>query len=174
MTTQPTQHIDDLRAIVRNPPRPSSYAARRVMIGNGRRDSTPEVELRRALHRAGRRYRVDFPLRVTGRRPIRPDIVFTRARVAVFVDGCFWHGCQEHGTRPQSNSEYWAAKIEINQTRDREQTTVLEREGWTVVRIWEHEAPGVAIGRIAAALDDQAASGSGAAISAESSDDATA
>lgn len=83
---------------------------------------------------------------------MRPDIVFTRARVAVFVDGCFWHGCAEHGTRPRSNPAYWAAKIEINQTRDRDQTTALERDGWTVLRIWEHEAPAVAASRIATVL----------------------
>jgi DNA mismatch endonuclease (patch repair protein) len=144
------------------------------MVGNGRRDSSPETELRRALHRAGRRYRVDFPIRVPDRRAIRADIVFTRARVAVFVDGCFWHGCCEHGTRPRSNSAYWAAKIEINQTRDCEQTAALERDGWTVVRIWEHETPQAAFSRIATALKDQAASESGAVLSPGSSAEATA
>jgi DNA mismatch endonuclease (patch repair protein) len=174
MTTQANEHIHRLRAIVGKPPGPSSDAVRRVMVGNGRRDSTPELELRRALHGAGHRYRVDFPIRVPDRRPIRPDIVFTRARVAVFVDGCFWHGCHEHGTRPRSNSGYWAAKIEINQTRDRDQTTALERDGWTVVRVWEHEAPDVAASRVAVALEAQAASDSGADESAGSSADATA
>lgn len=174
MTARPIERLNALRAIVRNPPGPSSDAARQAMVGNGRRDSSPEVELRRALHRAGRRYRVDFPVRVPDRRPIRPDIVFTRARIAVFVDGCFWHGCREHGTRPRSNSAYWAAKIEINQIRDREQTAALERDGWMVVRIWEHEASDVAASRIAAALEYQAASGSGAAVSAGSSAEATA
>jgi DNA mismatch endonuclease (patch repair protein) len=174
MTMRTSQHIQDLRAIVGQPPGPSSEAARRVMVGNRRRDSSPEVELRRVLHRAGLRYRVDFSIRVAGRRPIRADIVFTRARVAVFVDGCFWHGCPEHGTRPRSNSAYWAAKIEINQTRDREQALALERDGWTVVRTWEHESPEVAASRIAAALADQAASESGVAVNAGSRAAATA
>jgi DNA mismatch endonuclease (patch repair protein) len=172
--TAPTEHVRRLRAIVGNPPGPSSDAARRVMLGNGRRDSRAELELRRVLHGSGRRFRVDFPIRLPNRRPIRPDIVFTRARVAVFVDGCFWHGCDEHGTRPRSNSGYWAAKIEINQTRDREQTLALERDGWTVLRVWEHEAPQDAARRIASALDRYAASDSGASVRAGRSAAATA
>jgi DNA mismatch endonuclease (patch repair protein) len=174
MTAGMDRHVVALRAIVRNPPGPSSEAVRRVMVGNRRRDSIAEVELRRALHRAGYRYRVDLPVRVAGHRPIRPDIVFTRVRVAVFIDGCFWHGCGQHGTRPRSNSEYWAAKIEINQTRDREQTAVLERDGWTVIRVWEHDAPDIAFSSIRAVLDDHAAIECGAAASAASSADATA
>lgn len=174
MTTQASERIRRLRAIVGNPPGPSTDAVRRVMVGNGRRDSSAELQLRRALHAAGHRYRVDLPIRVPGNRPIRPDIVFMRARVAVFVDGCFWHGCAEHGTRPRSNSAYWAAKIEINQSRDRDQAAALERDGWTVLRIWEHEAPEVAANRIATVLADQAASESGTDVSAGSSAAATA
>ena len=132
------------------------------MIGNRRRDSLPEIALRRTLHRAGRRYRVDFPIRIPGRKPIRPDIVFTAARVAVFVDGCFWHGCPEHGTRPRSNTAYWTAKLEINRRRDGEQTSALEAEGWTVIRVWEHEEAAEAAERVTAAIDGYAASATGA------------
>jgi DNA mismatch endonuclease (patch repair protein) len=138
--------------MLRRPPSASSTAARKVMLGNRRRDSRCEIAIRRELHKSGRRYRVDFPIRVPDGRPIRPDIVFTRAHVAVFVDGCFWHGCPEHGTQPRANSSYWRAKIEVNQQRDRMQTDALEQHGWTVIRVWEHEGPAAAAKRVAAAL----------------------
>lgn len=163
-----------LRAVVGKPPAASSEDARSVMVGNRRRDSAPEIALRRALHGAGMRYRVDLPIRVPGRRAIRPDIVFTRARVAVFVDGCFWHGCPDHGTRPRANSAYWSAKLEINRARDEAQTNALRQGGWTVVRVWEHEPPDTASHRIAALLDAQAARAAGTAVSAERSARATA
>lgn len=145
------RRVAELRAIVATPPGPTDQNTRKVMLGNRRRDSTAELRLRSAMHRAGLRYRVDFPIRVEGRRPIRPDVVFTRARVAVFIDGCFWHGCPEHGRMPSSNAIYWAAKIELNQERDRAQTTALRAEGWYVIRIWEHEKAELACNRVAAA-----------------------
>ncbi len=111
------------------------------MRGNTRVSTTPERRLRSELHAAGMRFRVDFPIRIAGRRPIRPDIVFTRRRLAVFVDGCFWHGCPEHGRQPKSNNSYWAAKLEINRRRDVEQTAALEDDGWIVLRVWEHDVP---------------------------------
>jgi DNA mismatch endonuclease, patch repair protein len=124
-----------------NPPAPSTPAVRAAMRGNQRRDTRPELALRSALHARGLRYRVDFPIRpATGIRPIRPDIVFTRAKIAVFVDGCFWHGCPDHGTKPTRNTDYWTAKLERNIERDRRNDALLEEAGWTVVRIWEHEA----------------------------------
>lgn len=111
------------------------------MRGNQRRDTRPELALRSALHARGMRYRVDLPIRpATGARPIRPDIVFTRAKIAVFVDGCFWHGCPDHGTKPTRNADYWTAKLERNIERDRRNNALLEEAGWTVIRIWEHEA----------------------------------
>jgi DNA mismatch endonuclease, patch repair protein len=123
------------------PPPPSTPAVRAAMRGNQRRDTRPELALRSALHARGMRYRVDLPIRLaTGIRPIRPDIVFTRAKIAVFVDGCFWHGCPDHGTKPASNTDYWTAKLERNIQRDRRNNALLEEAGWTVVRIWEHEA----------------------------------
>jgi DNA mismatch endonuclease (patch repair protein) len=124
-----------------SPPAPSTPAVRAAMRGNQRRDTRPELALRSALHARGIRFRVDFPIRpADGVRPIRPDIVFSRAKLAVFVDGCFWHGCPEHGTQPSRNSAYWTAKLERNVERDHRHDALLDEAGWTVVRVWEHEA----------------------------------
>jgi DNA mismatch endonuclease (patch repair protein) len=144
------------------------------MVGNRRRDSKPELLIRSALHRAGHRFRVDFLIRLPGRRAVRPDVVFTRAKVAVFIDGCFWHGCPEHGRPPRANSTYWAAKIELNQNRDHIQTETLTLLGWAVVRIWEHEDPDAAVVSITAALRCQAASDSVSPASADATAQATA
>lgn len=80
-----------------------------------------------------------MPIRPSGGRPVRPDVVFSRCRVAVYVDGCFWHGCPEHWTRSRTNQGYWDEKVNANRERDLRMTAVLEREGWTVLRFWEHE-----------------------------------
>ncbi|WP_243858807.1 very short patch repair endonuclease [Mycobacterium sp. DL440] len=101
-------------------------------------DTKPEIALRSELHRLGYRFRKDFPVRIDGRL-IRPDIVFTKRKVAVFVDGCFWHCCPEHGQRPKVNGEYWSPKLERNVKRDREQTGALESAGWMVLRFWAHD-----------------------------------
>lgn len=101
-----------------------------------RRDTAPELALRRELHRRGLRYRLQVKVPGNNRRTI--DVAFTRARVAVFVDGCFWHGCPEHGTSPRANSEWWRWKIQRNQERDADTTRLLDDAGWTVVRLWEH------------------------------------
>ncbi len=106
--------------------------------------------MRRLLHAAGLRYRVDFSALSSDRRR-RADIVFTRRRVAVFIDGCFWHGCPEHFIAPKANAQYWGPKIARNIARDIETNGRLEAEGWTVLRFWEHEDP------IAVALAVQAA-----------------
>lgn len=127
------------------------------MVGNRRVNSIPERRLRSALHAAGLRYRVDLPIRLPGRRPIRPDVVFTRRRIAVFVDGCFWHGCPEHGRAPKRNDDYWSAKLETNRRRDLEQTAALEADGWTVVRLWEHEPLDASLAAIEAAFVTAAA-----------------
>jgi DNA mismatch endonuclease, patch repair protein len=109
------------------------------MQGNRGRDTKPEMEVRRRLHRLGLRYRVCMrPLR-TDRRTA--DIVFRRLQVAVFVDGCFWHRCPEHGTNPASNVEFWQAKLARNVARDRDFDECLAKEGWTVLRFWEHMDP---------------------------------
>jgi DNA mismatch endonuclease (patch repair protein) len=101
-----------------------------------RSDTAPEVALRRELHRRGFRYRVQ--LHVPGNRRRRMDIAFTRARLAVYVDGCFWHGCPEHFVQPRANSDWWRWKIERNQARDRDTDEHLVRAGWLVLRFWEH------------------------------------
>lgn len=120
-------------------PQPRDEAATKVGKGNRRKDTKPEVALRSALHRRGLRFRKDYPIRVEGRRPIRPDVVFTRPRVAVFVDGCFWHGCPDHQVVPRSNPDYWIPKLRRNVERDREADAALGAAGWVVVHIWEHE-----------------------------------
>jgi DNA mismatch endonuclease (patch repair protein) len=112
---------------------------RRNMQANRRRDTKPEVAVRRLLHARGLRYRCDFPLVVEGSR-VRPDIVFTRAHVAVFVDGCFWHACPDHGRQPRVNDGYWRPKLQRNKERDERNTSALRNAGWIVIRAWEHES----------------------------------
>ncbi|MFF3063517.1 very short patch repair endonuclease [Oerskovia sp. NPDC057915] len=125
----------------------SSQAAHRRMQANRRRDTAPELALRRAAHALGLRYRVDArPIRDLNR---RADMVFPGAEVAVFVDGCFWHGCPQHGTNAKQNAAFWSAKIAQNRTRDADTNTRLEQAGWIVVRVWEHEDPTEAAKRLA-------------------------
>ncbi len=118
-------------------PEASSPAARATMRANRGRDTGPEMAVRRALHAMGLRYRVDHPLPFDRRR--RADILFPKARIAVFIDGCFWHGCPEHGTSPRSNAEFWRTKIERNRERDRDTSARLEEAGWVALRFWEHD-----------------------------------
>ena len=118
-------------------PRATSVAVRNVMKTNGPRDTQPELRLRRAFHAAGLRYRKDM-------RPERDlrcsaDVVFSRHRVAVFVDGCYWHGCAKHFKPPKTNMEWWIEKIEDNIKRDVRTTMNLLARGWTVFRFWEHD-----------------------------------
>lgn len=128
-------------------PYASSPAAAAVMRGNRRSDTAPELRLRRALHARGLRYRVDYRI-TTGGRPVRADIVFTGPRVAVFVDGCFWHACPRHGTEPRANPGYWEPKLARNRARDLANTRDLRAAGWRVVRVWEHVPPATAAARI--------------------------
>lgn len=116
-----------------------------------RRDTGPEVLLRRELHRRGRRFRVVTKVPGNNRRTI--DIAFPRQRLAVFVDGCFWHGCPEHGTAPTANAEWWVTKLAANQARDEDTNHLLARAGWTVLRIWEHEDAAAAADRVESLLD---------------------
>lgn len=115
-----------------------------------RRDTAPELALRKELHRRGLRYRLQTRVPGNHRRTI--DIAFTRAKVAVFVDGCFWHGCPQHAMRPKANSEWWRWKIEGNQARDANTTELLHAAGWSVVRVWEHEDVGAAADLVGAAV----------------------
>lgn len=118
-------------------PKPSSIEARNRMRANRSRDTTPETELRSLLHRRGLRFRVDISPIPGVRR--RADLVFPGARVAVFVDGCFWHGCPLHATWPKANADFWREKIETNRRRDEDTNRKFTEAGWTVVRVWEHE-----------------------------------
>ncbi|MFI1766070.1 very short patch repair endonuclease [Streptomyces sp. NPDC020800] len=116
------------------------------------RDTAAEVAVRRHLHAAGLRYRVNVPVPGMPRRTI--DIVFTKPKIAVFMDGCFWHGCPEHATQPKANVEWWRAKLDKNMARDAEETEHLTAEGWTVLRFWEHEPSE----RVAACVADRVSS----------------
>jgi DNA mismatch endonuclease (patch repair protein) len=99
---------------------------------------------------------VDLAIRVGTLRPVRPDVVFTRARICCFIDGCWWHGCPVHGRRrTTANDEYWSAKIARNVERDAEQRSLLEDAGWTVLRFWEHEDPANVADAIAHAVAAQ-------------------
>jgi DNA mismatch endonuclease, patch repair protein len=117
----------------------SSEAVRASMRGNRRRDTRPELRVRRAVHALGLRYRVDFKLEPTLR--VRADMAFTKSRVAVFIDGCFWHGCPQHYRPATKNSSFWKSKIEENGARDQRSTASLQALGWIVVRFWEHDDP---------------------------------
>jgi len=107
------------------------------MRANKRANTLPETRVRSELHARGFRFRKHLRI-ATPNVSVRPDIVFTRLRLAVFIDGCFWHGCEEHGTKPRANADYWSAKISRNQKRDRAVTEALQDAGWTVLRLWEH------------------------------------
>ncbi len=137
------------RAAARDPgPHPGASSpeiARRMSVLR-RRDNGPEMAVRRLLHRAGLRYRVSWP--VPGQRRRTIDIAFTRARLAVYIDGCFWHGCPIHATSPKANSKWWADKIAANRARDADVTAQLQGLGWTVMRFWEHEKPDEVTARI--------------------------
>jgi DNA mismatch endonuclease (patch repair protein) len=121
------------------------------MRGNRKRDTRPEMRLRSKLHRAGLRFRVQRQLAI-GDISVRPDVVFGPTKVAVLLDGCFWHGCPEHGTRPTSNAWYWEPKLGLNRRRDQAVDEALKLVGWSVARIWEHEAPSAAVAKVAPAL----------------------
>ena len=129
-------------------PEPSSAAASKVGRANRRHDTKPELRLRSALHGRGLRFRKDLLVRA-GEVRVHPDVVFTKARIAVFVDGCFWHSGPEHGTIPRSNQDYWLPKLESNRRRDERVTEALKADGWTVFRAWEHEDPDDVAERIA-------------------------
>lgn len=115
----------------------STPATAKVMRANRGRDTSLELQVRRELHKRGLRYRVDLaPLKELRS---RADIVFPRRRIAVYLDGCFWHGCPVHGVVPTAHSEFWSQKLTRNKERDAEATGTLREAGWTVLRFWEHE-----------------------------------
>ncbi|TXS13046.1 very short patch repair endonuclease [Streptomyces sp. wa22] len=121
------------------------------MRRQARRDTTPEMAVRKILHAAGYRYRVNERVPQMSRRTI--DIAFAKTKVAVFLDGCFWHGCPAHATQPKSNAEWWRQKLERNMARDAETTAHLVTNGWTVLRFWEHEPPAEVAEKVRATVD---------------------
>ena len=148
-------------------PYPSSEGRAANMRANRRTDTKPELALRHALHQLGYRYRKDFRLDLDSGRRVRPDIVFTARKVAVFVDGCFWHACPEHGSKPKANEWYWTPKLVRNVERDRINNAALQLAGWTVVRLWEHVPLDEAITTVVAA--HAAASAAAASAAAQAS-----
>lgn len=116
----------------------SSAANRKSMLGNRNRDTSPELAIRSLVHASGLRYRVAAKPLPKMRRTA--DLVFRPTQVAVFVDGCYWHGCPEHFVLPKTNTDYWTAKIGRNQERDRETDERLTAAGWMVLRFWEHQS----------------------------------
>ncbi|GAB2699944.1 very short patch repair endonuclease [Nocardia thraciensis] len=131
--------------------RPTTDAKTSARMSRQRRVGTkPETALRKELHRRGYRFFVDRPPLRGLRR--RADLVFPRRKVAVYVDGCFWHCCPEHATYPKNNAEWWSEKLAGNVRRDRDTDTRLSGAGWLVVRVWEHEAAADAADRVQAAL----------------------
>jgi DNA mismatch endonuclease, patch repair protein len=129
---------------MRERPKPSSEAVRKFMQRVKRTNTGPEIALRSALHRLGLRFRIH-------RRdlPGRPDIVFPGAKLVVFMDGCFWHGCPIHHVDPKANAVFWRKKVEENQARDDRNNLLLNTLGWEVIRVWEHEDVGEAAKKIA-------------------------
>ena len=125
---------------------PSSPAVSERMTRARRENTGPERALRSVLHRRGYRFRVHRPVPGAARRKV--DIVFPVEKLAVFVDGCFWHACPEHATWPSANAAFWRRKLERNAERDRETDARLTASGWTVVRIWEHESVDEACDRV--------------------------
>jgi DNA mismatch endonuclease (patch repair protein) len=140
------------------PPASSAGVAAR-MSKQARAHTEPEVTLRKLLHAAGLRYRVGLPVPGMKRRTI--DVAFTRAKVAVFVDGCFWHSCPEHATFPAANKDWWAEKLAGNVARDAATREHLESLGWQVIRVWEHEPMAEVALRVQAALAQTTDSGNG-------------
>ena len=127
------------------------------MKGNRRSGTAPEQLVRSRLHHLGLRYRKDLLVRA-GSIKVKADIVFPRHRIAVFIDGCFWHGCPEHGRQPRINTAYWGPKLVRNAVRDATVNAALRNDGWTVIRIWEHTDPSDAAREVQGALDHVRAS----------------
>lgn len=131
----------------------SSTASRKVMQGNRSRDTTPELAVRRRLHAAGLRFRVAHRPEPCLNRTA--DIVFTKQRIAVFIDGCYWHACPKHRTVARTNASYWSEKLARNVARDADTTSRLQDAGWTVLRFWEHEDPETVAAAVAVAVRSQ-------------------
>ncbi len=148
LDVSPSAHtLGDVTDLV---PPASSDAVRARMQRQRRTDTGPEIALRAELWRRGLRYRVDHRPLAWWRR--RADLVFVRAKVAVFVDGCFWHSCPAHRRTPTRNGDWWRAKLQRTELRDRDTDAHLSEHGWAVVRVWEHEAVESAADRVSSAV----------------------
>jgi DNA mismatch endonuclease (patch repair protein) len=123
------------------------------MVSNRSVDTGPEVELRSQLHRAGARFRKHRKIQLDGV-SVRPDLVFVGPRLAVFVDGCFWHRCPQHGTDPIRNGDFWRKKLDRNVERDKKVNAALAEAGWRVMRFWEHVPPAEAAGEVLAVIEE--------------------
>lgn len=132
---------------------PSSPEVSERMARVRNRNTSAEMAVRRELHARGLRYRVNLAIPASGRS--KPDIVFTRQKLAVFIDGCFWHRCPEHATAPKANADWWDEKLSRNVERDRATDSGLEEAGWSVLRFWEHEDPGTVADSIESALREE-------------------
>ena len=132
-------------------PAPSSAAVTALMRSNSSRVSRPEINLRKALHSSGLRFRKNYSVETCGLR-VNIDIAFPKARLAVFVDGCFWHGCGLHGNQPRVNQAYWRRKLSGNVERDRRVDSCLALDGWRVLRLWEHVSCDDAVAQVAEVL----------------------
>lgn len=119
-------------------PSPTSDAVSALMRANRKRDTRPELKLRSALHRRGLRFHLGVAI-TAGDVRVVPDVLFRRRRVALFVDGCWWHRCPEHANTPRANADYWLQKLDSNVERDRRVDAALAEAGWSVMRVWEHE-----------------------------------
>lgn len=140
------------KMIVQPEPAAPTDAVRRRMSAQPRRDTQPEIALRRELHGLGYRFRVNYPVPGRSRRTI--DVAFTKRKLAVFVDGCFWHACPEHSVPAKNNAVWWQRKLAGNVKRDRDTDDLLEKAGWSVVRVWEHESSAEAAADVVAALNE--------------------
>ncbi len=131
-------------------PTPPSPHVRARMKAQPRSDTKPEVRVRKALFKAGMRYRCGYPVPGRPRRSI--DIAFVGPRLAVFIDGCFWHKCPDHFVPPKANAAWWLKKIETNVRRDKETDQLLDAQGWQVLRLWEHTQTAEALAQISSLL----------------------
>lgn len=149
-STRRTSRIPTKSSNVKNRPIASSPEVRRRMLATRRRNTPSELLLRSFLHSMGYRFRTDRQIAETR---YRPDVVFSKAKVAVFVDGCFWHGCPIHATWPKTNAAWWRNKIESNRRRDLESSKLLRANGWMVLRFWTHANMQLAARRVAKVLE---------------------
>lgn len=136
---------------MKDSPLPHSESVSQRMRNTRQRDTPMELEVRAELKNKGFQFEVDFSIKGVTR--ARPDIVFCADRVAIFLDGCFWHSCPTHGTTPRTNRQWWTEKLASNVERDRRHVRELNAAGWQVLRYWEHEDPATVANDVATILN---------------------